>query len=200
MHHKIDRITVDEAEDLDLVMPMYNLIEYSSNYSETTGSLWFYSKDEATDFNADIANDNSFKSFKYKAKLLGNTKAQPNPNHANGILKNATIVVPLKYLSNVWRSLEMPLINFKAESKLKWTKYCVLSAGGNDDTNAHPNNVIFTTKDTKLYVPVVILSAKAKLSRLLSKRYKDQVFWNEYKTKSENKMNVNEYRCFLESN
>ena len=200
MHHKIDRITVDEAEDLDLVMPMYNLIEYSSNYSETTGSLWFYSKDEATDFNADIANDNSFKSFKYKAKLLGNTKAQPNPNHANGILNNATIVVPLKYLSNVWRSLEMPLINFKAESKLKWTKYCVLSAGGNDDTNAHPNNVIFTTKDTKLYVPVVILSAKAKLSRLLSKRYKDQVFWNEYKTKSENKMNVNEYRCFLESN
>ena len=101
MHHKIDRITVDEAEDLDIVMPMYNLIEYSSNYSETTGSLWFYSKDEATDFNADIANDNSFKSFKYKAKLLGNTKAQPNPNHANGILKNATIVVPLKYLSNV---------------------------------------------------------------------------------------------------
>ena len=200
MHHKIDRITVDEAEDLDIVMPMYNLIEYSSNYSETTGSLWFYSKDEATDFNADIANDNSFKSFKYKAKLLGNTKAQPNPNHANGILNNATIVVPLKYLSNVWRSLEMPLINFKAESKLKWTKYCVLSAGGNDDTNAHPNNVIFTTKDTKLYVPVVILSAKAKLSRLLSKRYKDQVFWNEYKTKSENKMNVNEYRCFLESN
>ena len=176
MHHKIDRITVDEAEDLDIVMPMYNLIEYSSNYSETTGSLWFYSKDEATDFNADIANDNSFKSFKYKAKLLGNTKAQPNPNHANGILKNATIVVPLKYLSNVWRSLEMPLINFKAESKLKWTKYCVLSAGGNDDTNAHPNNVIFTTKDTKLYVPVVILSAKAKLSRLLSKRYERSSF------------------------
>ena len=101
MHHKIDRITVDEAEDLDLVMPMYNLIEYSSNYSETTGSLWFYSKDEATDFNADIANDNSFKSFKYKATLLGNTKAQPNPNHANGILKNATVVVSLKYLSNV---------------------------------------------------------------------------------------------------
>ena len=89
MHHKIDRITVDEAEDLDLVMPMYNLIEYSSNYSETTGSLWFYSKDEATDFNADIANDNTFKSFKYKARLLGNTEAD-NPNL---ILKGATIVV-----------------------------------------------------------------------------------------------------------
>ena len=52
-------------------MPMYNLIEYSSNYSETTASLWFYSKDEATGFKADIANDNNFKSFKCKAKLLG---------------------------------------------------------------------------------------------------------------------------------
>ena len=66
-------------------MPMYNLIEYISNYSETTGSLWFYIKDEATDFNADTANDNNFKSFKYKANLLGNTEAQPNPSNANGI-------------------------------------------------------------------------------------------------------------------
>ena len=67
---KIDQITIHDAEDLDLVMPMYNLIEYSSNYSEITGSLCFYSKDEVTDFNEDIANDNNFKSFKYKAKLL----------------------------------------------------------------------------------------------------------------------------------
>ena len=61
MHHllnvsqKIDETTIDGAEDLNLVMPMYNLIEYSSNHSETMGSLWFYSKDEATDFNANIA-------------------------------------------------------------------------------------------------------------------------------------------------
>ena len=63
-------------------MPMYNLIEYSSNYSETTGKLWFHSKDEATDFNADIVNGNNFKSFKYKAKLLGNAVAQVD-NNAN---------------------------------------------------------------------------------------------------------------------
>ena len=75
---------------------MYNLIEYSSNYSETTESLWFYSKDEATNFNADIANNNNFKSFEYKAKSLGNTEADEN----NGILKNAKIAVPLKYLNN----------------------------------------------------------------------------------------------------
>ena len=91
---------------------MYNLLECSSNYSHTTGSLWFYSKDEATNFNADIAhnkNDN-FKSSDYKAKLLPNTVAQPAPNNNSGILKYAIIAVPLKCLSNSWRSLEMPLI------------------------------------------------------------------------------------------
>ena len=111
--------TVDNAENLDLVMSMYNLIEYSSNYSETTGSLWFYSKDEATDFNAVIANNNSFKSFEYKTKLLGNTVAQPDPNDASGILKNSAIAVPLKYLSNFQRLREIPLINCKVELKLR---------------------------------------------------------------------------------
>ena len=61
---KIDKGTIDDAANLDLVMPMYNLTEYISSYSETTGSLWFYSKDEATDFNADIANDNNFNKFR----------------------------------------------------------------------------------------------------------------------------------------
>ena len=56
---------------------MYNLIEYSSNYSETTGSLWFYCKDEVTNFNADIANDDNFKSFKSNGELLENPAAQP---------------------------------------------------------------------------------------------------------------------------
>ena len=118
---KIDGTTIDDAEDLDLVMPMYSLIENSSYYSETTGSLWFYSKDEVTNFNGDIENTDDFKSFKYKAKSIGNTVAEG----ANGILKNETIAVPLKYLSNFWRSLEVPLINCKVELKLKLTKYCI---------------------------------------------------------------------------
>ena len=75
---------------------MYKVIEYSSNYSEKTGSLWFYSKDETTDINGDIANNNTFKSFEYKAKLLGNTVT----DGAHGILSNATIAVSLKYLHN----------------------------------------------------------------------------------------------------
>ena len=134
-------------------MPIYNLLEYKSNYSETTESLWFYSKDEATNFNADIANNN-VKSFEYKAKLLGNAVTQLDPNQTNGILKNATITVPLKYLSNFWRLLKMPLINCEVELKLKWTKHCVLAVAGNDNTNGILSNIIFAIKDLKIYVPV----------------------------------------------
>ena len=92
-------------------MPMYNLLEYSWNCSDTTGSLWFYSKDKASNFNANIANTNSFKSFEDKAKVLVNTVDQPEPDNNNKILKYSTILVPLTYLSNSWRSLEISLIN-----------------------------------------------------------------------------------------
>ena len=87
----IDGTTIDDAEDLDLVMPMYNLIEYSSNYSETKISLCFSSNDETTNFNVD-------KSFKYKAKLLGNTVAQTNPNQVNGILKKCNSWCAIKII------------------------------------------------------------------------------------------------------
>ena len=191
MHHLHYATTVDDTEYLDLVMPMYNLIEYSSNYSVTTGSSWVYSKDEATNFNADIANIDNSKSFKYKAKLLGNTVAMPTLNQA----KNAAIAVPLKYLSNFWRSVKMLLIDCKIDLKLKWTKYCVLPANRSDNVNDNDNanNITFTIKDTKLYVPVVTLSARdnQQLSKLLSKGSEKSVYWNEYKTKSENKNATN---------
>ena len=78
-------------------MPMYNLTKYSNNYSKTSGSLWQYYKDEPND---NLANSESFKS---KVKITGKT-----PN--NGNTKDVEIIVPLKYLSNFWRTLEMPLI------------------------------------------------------------------------------------------
>ena len=151
-------------------MLMYNLIEYSSNYSETTRSLWSYSKDEATSFDVDIANDNIFKSFKHKAKLLRNAVA----DGAHKILRNANIAVPLKYLSNFWRCLKMPIC---------------FSAAGDDNENSNLNNIFYTIKYTNLYVPVVTLSARdnQKLSKLLSKGFERSVYWNEYKTESENK-------------
>ena len=149
-------------------MSGYYLIEDNSSYSETTGSLWFYSKEEATNFNADIANTNNSKSVKYKAKLSGNTVAQPTPNQANGILKYAKTAVSFKYLCNFWRSL-------KIELKIKWRKYFVLFSNSNDNVNDNDNanKIIFTIKDTKLYFRVATLSARdnRKLSKLLSKGF-----------------------------
>ena len=92
MYHKNWWNNNDDAENLDLVMPMYNRIEYNSNYSETRGSLWFDSKHESTDFNANIASTNDFKSFKYKAKLLGKTVA----DGANGIFKKCNNCCSIK--------------------------------------------------------------------------------------------------------
>ena len=94
----------------------------------------------------------------------------------------------------------MSLTNGKFELKHKWTNHSVLSAAAVDNDNAHSNKIISTIKDTKLYVPVVTLSAKdnQKLSKLL--RLERSLYWTEYKIKSENKITTNEYRYFLELN
>ena len=124
---KIDGTT--DAEDLHFAMLMYNFRECTSNYSDMAGSFSFYSKYEATNFDNVIVNvivnTDDLKSLKCKIKLIGNTVAQPAPNAVNVILENTTIAVPLKYLSNFWRSLKMLVINCKVELELKLTKDCV---------------------------------------------------------------------------
>ena len=98
---------VDTAENLDITMPMYNLIEYSDNYQDSSATLYQCKRDEPPEANAvaDLTADNS-SSFKYKVGLLG------NPVLDGSITKRSVkVVVPLKYLSNFFRSLEMPLIN-----------------------------------------------------------------------------------------
>ena len=93
----------------------------------------------------------------------------------------------------------MPLVNCKIELELKWTKYCVLSTAVADNATANSNNIIFTIKDTKLYIPpVVTLSVRdnKKFSKLFSKGFKRSVYWNKHKAKSENKNTTNEYICF----
>ena len=96
----------------------------------------------------------------------------------NRILKNKTVAVPLKHFSNFCRPLEMRLINCKVELKLKWTKYFVLSAVGHDNDNKKDDEIIFTIKNTELYVPVKNLSARdnQKLSKLLSKGSERSVY------------------------
>ena len=163
---EIDGTLVDETDFINITMPMYNLIEYSDNYSDTSGSLWDFKRDEIVN-NADVTNDNNAPSFKYKASLIGNTG---NDGTKNGV----KIAVPLKYLSNFWRSLEMPLINCKVELSLKWYERCLLTAA---------TTATFKITDAKLYVPIVTLSAEdnAKLSKLLSKGFKKPIYWNKYK-------------------
>ena len=90
---------------------MYKLVEHSDNYSDTSGSLWDIKRDEIVN-NANVTNDDDVPSFKCKANLIGNTET-------NGTKKGVKIAVPLKYLSNFWRSLEMPLIHGKVELSLR---------------------------------------------------------------------------------
>ena len=119
---KINNTQVDNAKDIDIVMPMYNLIEYSDNYSKTSGSLWQYCKDipavndngEIVEFNGNNATD----SFNFKSKITGET--------GDDGTKRVEIMVPLKYLSNFWRTLEMPLINCEINLILTWSANCVI--------------------------------------------------------------------------
>ena len=132
-------------------MPMYNLLEYSKNYKKTTGSLWNYYRDQPSD----PLSTNS-ESFKYKTSIVGKT---PQDNDS---LTNVEVVIPLKYLSNFWRNLDIPLINCEVELILTWSKNCVLA---DMSVNAvlnppvvPPSGATFQLTDTKLYVPVITLS------------------------------------------
>ena len=98
------------------------MIEYSNNYSDTSGSLWQFKRDEVPANNADLTINNS-QSFKYNAVLLG--KTADAVNNTNSSVKDTKIVVPLKYLSNFWRSLEIILINCKVNLELDWRLYLV---------------------------------------------------------------------------
>ena len=156
-------------------MPMYNLIEYSDNYSETSGSLWQYCKeipavnnnDEIVDFNGANATD----SFNFKTKITGQTDDDE--------IINIEIMVPLKYLSNFWRTLEMPLINCELED---WSASCVVIY--KIVANQVPT---FTITETNLYVPVVTLSTNdnSKLLPQLKNGFKRTITWNKYLVKPE---------------
>ena len=102
-------------------MPMYNLIEYSDSYSKTSGSLWKYSKDiPAVNKNGDIVNfngANATDSFNSKANITGQIDD-------DGEIDNIEIMVRLKYLSNFWRTLEMPLVNCEVNLILTWSANC----------------------------------------------------------------------------
>ena len=164
---EINETFIDEATHINITMPMYNLTEYSDNYSDTSGSLWHFKRDEITN-NADLTDGDNAPSFKHKASLLGDTGKIMEEKM---VFK---IAVPLKYLSNFWRSLEMPSINCKVELSLKWCERCLLTAA---------TTATFRITDAKLYVPIVTLSIEdnSKLTKLLNEGFIRPIYWNEYK-------------------
>ena len=218
--------SVEKADTLDVAMPMHNLIEYSDNYSDSSATLYQFKRDEPPNnnntFDAAGAGPDDFNSnsFKYKSYLAGsmieveaqagppavprslsNTEAQAaiaGTIDAGRITNNVKIVVPLKYLSNLFRSLEMPLINCKIYLELERSKDCVLSnvavAAGVVGTST------FIIRDIKLYVPVVTLSKEDNKDFIeqQNKGFQRSIYWNEYliKESQENAPANNTYKTF----
>ena len=182
---KINGVKIDNAEDLNVVMPMYNLLQYSKNYRKTTDSLWNYYKDEP---NSSTDDDNithsilNSGSFDYKVNFMENGVTN------NNLTKNdVKVVVPLKHLSNFWRSLNIPLINCEVELILTWFKNCVLIGKSTTEANYavepnvyeidNPENAIFEITHTKFYVPTVTLSKEddIKLLKQLKSGFKKTI-------------------------
>ena len=174
---------VDIAENLDIVMPVYNLIQYSDKYQDSSATFYQYKRDEPPDNIDNNLATNTSSSFNYKVHLLG------NPAIVNNVARrNLKIVVPLKYLSNFFISIEMPLINCKIKLNLTWKKECVLSTDNDADAADAANNPVFIINDTKLYVPVVTLSKEDNKDFIdqQNKGFQRSIYWNEYKTKEQN--------------
>ena len=215
---KINGILIENAEGLEIVMPMYNLLGYSRNYSRTSRSLWNYYRDEL----ADEANDNNnpnrivvdSKFFKYKTSVAGSTydvarkitgadgNRANNPNYVTNKrgTKEAEIAVPLKHLGNFWNSLSIPLVNCEVSLVLSWSATCVLTSmekkilvAGQPNRGDPPTNATFKITDTKLYVPVVTLSAENdnKLLDQLKTGFKRTIKWNKYRSEMSNQTRNN---------
>ena len=168
---KINGELIEDADDLDIVIPMYNLLEYSKNYRKTIGSLYNYYRDELSDNAADNNFDNikvvNSNTFKYKNKIIGNTYDVDAGAQGYDVNKNGTqeleLAIPLKCLGNFWKALNIPLISCEVSLELKWDKNCVITSleqrdirGRNRDNS--PTGATLAINDCKFYVPAVTLS------------------------------------------
>ena len=222
---KINNVLIDNAVDLDIVMPMYNLLEYSKNCRKTTESFRNYYRDEPNNpslndddphpvnYNADpITNSESFKyksTIKRKASDANNGTQQGNTKTK----KNLEIVVPLKYLSNFWRTLDMSLINCEVSLTLTWFENCALTDITAQDERAPeggipagpairaPTSEIFKITETKLYVPVVSLSTKGDNNFLeqLKLGFKRTIKWNKHRSETTKQTKTNHLNCLIDS-
>ena len=196
---KINNEFIEDADDLDIVKPMYNLLEYSKNYRKTIDSLYNYYRDELSDDN----NPNNFpntnvvnsSAFEYKNKITGNTydvAASAAGHDVNRVGKqDVELAIPLKYLGSFWRALNIPLISCEVSLELKWNKNCVITSLQQRQVDAGPPAVNGTTtgatlaiNDCKLYVPVATLSKddEIKLLTNLKSGFTREIIWNKYRS------------------
>ena len=194
---RINGELIEDAYDLDTVMSMYNLLEYSRNYRKTIGSLYNYYRDELSD----DADDNNFdnikvvnsNTLKYKNKITGNTYNVNAGAQGYDVNKNGTqeveLAITLKYLGNFWRALNIPLISCEVFLELKWNKNCVITSleqrdiGGGNRDNA-PTGATLAINDCKLYISAVTLSKddEIKLLTNLKSGFKREIIWNKYRS------------------
>ena len=208
---KIKVELIENAEDLDIMIPMYNLLEYSKNYEKTSGSLFNYYRDEPKDhdegdgdnaINISIRDSNS---VDYKTKILGSLAA--------GELEKdyVEIAIPLKYLGNFWRSLDITLINCEITLILSWYKeYVLVGKALRNAPDPQPNPPIaaiesptsakFGITDCKLYVPVVTLSAENdnKLLQQLKSIFRITIKWNKYMSQMSNQNKNNNLNYLID--
>ena len=208
---KINGELAENAEDLDIVMPMYNLLEYSKNYEKTSGSLFNYYKDEPKEHTIGAGNNainisiRNSKSFDYKTKITGSLDAGEDEK------EDVKIAIPLKYSGNFWRSLGIPLINYEITLILSWYEKCVLVGKAlRNVPDPQPNPPIaaiespadakFEITDCKLYVPVVTLSVKNdnKLLEQLKSGFKRSIKWNKYISKMSNQNKNNNLNYLID--
>ena len=223
---KINGVLRENAEDLDFVMSMYNLLEYSKNYSKRSGSLWNYYRDELTDVvnddNGSSKNVIQSKSFKYETSITRSTynvrrritdengKPADNPNYdqRKTVANEVIIVVPLRNLDNFWNGLNIPLVNCEVSLGLSWSAVCVITSmekrllvAGHPNRGDSPTNATFKITDTKLYVPIVTLSAENdnKLLEQLKAGFKRTIKWNKYRSEFSNQARCNIFNCLIDS-
>ena len=194
---RINGELIEDADDLDIVMPMYNLLACSKNYRITIGSFYNYYRDELSD---DPDNDNldniklvNSNAFKYKNKITGNTYDVLNTADDYVSVKEGTqemeLAIPLKYLGNFWRALK---ISCEISLELKWGKNCIITSLEERQVDAgppvvrddSPTGATLAINDCKLYIPVVTLSKddKIKLLTNLKSGFTTEIEWNKYRS------------------
>ena len=204
---KINSELVENAEDLGIVMPMYNLLEYSTNYEKTSGSLFNYYRDEPSEITIGAGNNainisiRNSKSFDYKTEITGSLDIGEDET------EDAAIAIPLKYLGNFWGGLDIPLINCEITLVLSWYKECVLvgrafrgpPAAAANRINS-PTSAKFEMTDCKLYVSVVTLSAENdnKLLEQLKSGFRINVKWNKYMSQMSNQNKNNNLNYLID--